>query len=354
MKVIILAGGAGTRLWPYSRERGPKQILPLLGKDTLLQQTYGRLLLGFNKEDILIVTGERWQRDILKQLPNFPRRNLLLEPARRDSAGAIGLALAYLSGRGHKDEVIISVHADHWLADGRAYAAALKKAAGLAAGAAATVVVGVKPTYPETGYGYIQVDKKVVQAVWRAKRFIEKPPLARARRFLAAGNYFWNVGWFAWRLSHLWDLYAEHLAANFSALKKISTAAPGNWQKVVRSEFPKLQSVSIDKGIAEKAKQMLLVSTDIAWSDIGHWRSVHEISTKDKQGNAVSGNSLLLDSHDNLFVAPAKKLIVALGASGMILVDTPDAILLADKNRAQDVKKIVEKLKNKKSLAKYL
>lgn len=354
MKIIILAGGTGTRLWPYSRERGPKQILPLLGKSSLLQQTYSRLLLGFSKEDILIVTGERWQGDILKQLPNWPRRNLLLEPARRDSGGAIGLALAYLSGRGAEDEVIISVHADHWLADGRAYVAALKKAARLAARADATVVVGVKPTYPETGYGYIRAEKKVAQGVWRAAKFIEKPPLAQARRLLAAGNYFWNVGWFAWRLSHLWNLYAEHLPANFSVLKKISAAAPGDWQKVVRSEFPKLQSVSIDIGLAEKTKQMLLLSTDISWSDIGHWRSVHEMSAKDKEGNTVSGTSLLLDSHDNLFVAPGKKLIAAFGVSGMILIDTPDAILVADKNRAQDIKKIVEQLKNKKSLNKYL
>lgn len=354
MKVIILAGGTGTRLWPYSRQNYPKQILPILGNETLLQQTYKRLCSGFHKEDILVVSGERWRKDIRRELPHMPRANLLLEPTRRDSAGAIGLAAAYLF-RKHKDDILISVHADHWIADNRAYIAVLKKAGQLAGQEREhTIVVGVKPTYPETGYGYIQASKKITQGVWRAQSFIEKPNLETARRFTKRGNYFWNVGWFAWRLAHLWNLYAEYLPANFSVLKRMSAAGPDNWQKSVQMEFPKLQPVSIDKGIAEKEKRMLLLSTTVGWADIGHWRSVHEMSDKDAQGNVVSGQSLLLDSRDNLFVAPQKKLIAALGVRDLLVVDTKDALLLVDRRRAQEVKKVVEQLKKKKSLNKFL
>lgn len=352
MKIIILAGGAGTRLWPYSREKSPKQILPILGRKTLLQQTYERLCLGFRKEDILVVSGERWRNSIRRELPGFPRANLLVEPMRRDSAGAIGLAAAYLSQK-HKDEVLLSVHADHWIADDRAYAAALKRAGHLAEREREhTIVVGVKPTYPETGYGYIQVSKKVAQDVWQAKKFIEKPNLAAASRFVKSENYFWNVGWFAWDLSHLWNLYKKHLPANFAVLERLSTAA--DWLRAVRTEFPKLRPISIDKGIAEKERKMLLLSTSVGWADIGHWRSVHEMSGKDKDGNAVSGQSLLLDSRDNLFVAPQKKLIAALGVRDLLAVDTKDALLLVDRRRAQEVKRVVEQLKKKKLLNKFL
>lgn len=352
MKIIILAGGTGTRLWPYSREKNPKQILPILGNETLLQQTYQRLCSGFRKEDILVVTGERWQKHIRRELPGLPRANLLSEPMRRDSGGAIGLAAAYLL-RKHKDEVLISVHADHWIADSRAYIAVLKRAGQLAEQEREhTIVVGVKPAYPEIGYGYIQVNKKIAQGVWRAERFIEKPALPAARRFLKSGNYFWNVGWFAWKLSHLWNLYKKHLPENFAVLERLSAAS--DWPGAVKVEFPKLRSISIDKGIAEKETRMLLLSTTVGWADIGHWRSVHEMSDKDAEGNVVSGQSLLLDSRDNLFVAPRKKLIAALGVRDLLVVDTKDALLLVDRRRAQDVKKLVEQLKEKSSWQKYL
>lgn len=352
MKIIILAGGTGTRLWPYSRQNYPKQILPILGNETLLQQTYQRLCLGFRKEDILVVTGERWQKHIRRELPGLPRANLLVEPVRRDSGGAIGLAAAYLL-RKHKDDILLSVHADHWIADNRAYITVLKRAGQLAQQERVhTVVVGVKPAYPETGYGYIRVSKKIAQGVWRAEKFIEKPALPVARRFVKSGNYFWNVGWFAWQLAHLWDLYKKHLPDNFAVLQRL--AATSDWPSAVKTEFSKLHSVSIDKGIAEKEKQMLLLSTSVGWADIGHWRSVHEMLDKDAEGNVVSGQSLLLDSRDNLFVAPRKKLIAALGVRDLLVVDTKDALLLVDRRRAQDVKRVVEQLKNKKSLNKFL
>lgn len=352
MKVVILAGGGGTRLWPISRQDKPKQILSLLGGETLLRQTYNRLRLGWRAADILVATGQQYASDIERQLPDLPRPNILLEPVRRDSAGAIGLAAACLYGR-HPKEILVSVHADHWVSDGRKYAATLKAAGRLvAAHSEFMVAVGVRPTYPETGLGYIALDKKVVRGARVAQRFVEKPNLARARNFVRSGRYLWNVGWFAWRVDHLWSLYKRHLPKNWAVLERI--AAARDFPRAVKREFAKLDAISIDYGIIEKTTNILALPSDIGWSDIGHWRSVQEMSAKDSDGNAVVGQSLLLDSRNNLFVPAAKKFVAAIGVSNLIFVETDDVILLAHKDRAQAVKQLVAELKKKKDLRKYL
>lgn len=352
MKVVILAGGTGTRLWPASRARRPKQILSILGKGTLLQQTYRRLLLGFPPVDILVVAGREYGREIKRQLPSLPDPNILLEGVRRDSAGAIGLAAAYCY-RANPKEILISVHADHWVSDDKKYVAALKAAGRLAEQHhESTVVVGVKPTYPETGLGYIQVDKKFVHGPAPAKKFIEKPPLARARQFIKSGGYLWNVGWFAWRVDHLWSLYKKFLPKNFIVLARI--AAARDFSAAVKREFAKLDSISIDYGIIEKTRNITALAATVGWSDIGHWRSVQEMSSQDSDGNAVAGESLLLDSRDNLFMAAKNKFVAAIGVSNLLFVETDDVVLLAHKDRAQDVKQLVAELKKKPSFSKYL
>lgn len=353
MKIVILAGGGGTRLWPLSREESPKQVLPILGKNTLLQQAYQRLRWVFSPGDILVVTGKKYQETIRKQLPSLPKVNLLLEPERRNSAGAIGLA-AYWLGRRNSKEVIVSIHSDHWVSDDKAFAQIIKKLGRLAAShPEETIIVGAKPTYPETGYGYIQVDKKIVQPA-RVKCFKEKPDLKTAQRFIASGNYLWNVGWFAWRVDHLIKLFEKHLPANAAVLSKISQAKLSRWQQVLDKEFPKLKAANIDNSIIEKTARRLVVPINIGWTDIGHWRSVYEMSSKDKNNNVVLGESLLLDSRDNLFWVGKKKAIASLGVNNLILIETPDMILVADKSQAQNVKQLVAELKNSRSLKKYL
>ncbi|MDP1709809.1 MAG: sugar phosphate nucleotidyltransferase [Candidatus Komeilibacteria bacterium] len=358
MKIVILAGGGGTRLWPWSREDEPKQILPILGKDTLLQQTYKRLRLGFSSQDILIVTSRDYKDNILKQLPQLARTNLLLEPVRRDSAGAIGLAAARLWNKS-PHEVLISVHADHYLSDAKEYVRTLKCAGRLAAQyPQQTILMGVKPAYPETGYGYIQVGTKFVQLnnrpVYRVRKFIEKPSVAHASRLIKNKNCFWNPGWFAWRVDHLRNLYKTYLPNNFLALEKISLASAKNLQATINREFIKLNPISIDYAILEKNKDMLVLPSTVGWADIGHWRSVQEMSVRDQSGNVVNQESLLVESSNNLILTKSRKFIAALGVKDLVFVETPDVILIADKNRAQDVKSIVAHLRTKKDWQRYL
>jgi len=357
MKIIILAGGGGTRLWPFSREHSPKQVLPMLGRATLLQQTYKRLRLAFPARDILVVTGKKYGSEIRKQLPSLPAHNLLLEPTRRESAGAIGLAAA-LIGAVDEKEIIISVHSDHWVSNPQAYVKTLQSAAQAARRhPEQTVIVGVKPAYPETGYGYIQVDKKVVQglsAAYRVKSFKEKPSLPAAKKFLRDSGYLWNVGWFAWRVDHLLALYKKYLPEDFKVLRRIAQAPKKELQSVIDKEFPKLQSSSIDKSIIEKTRQRLVLKIDMPWADIGHWRSVYEISAKDKNDNVVFGASLLMDSHRNLFWTEKNKAVASLGVNNLILIDTPDIIFVADKSEAQNVKGLVAELKRGRGFKKYL
>lgn len=357
MKIIILAGGGGTRLWPWSRENEPKQILPILGRDTLLQQTYKRLRLVFLAGDILVVTAKSYAASVTKQLPELPKNNLLLEPVKRDSAGAIGLAAARFITRSPR-EVIITVHSDHYVSDAKKYARLLKRAGQLAKkNPEQTILMGIKPSYPETGYGYIQLDKKFVQqpsAVYRVKRFIEKPSVVRAQKLIAQGNCFWNPGLFAWRVDYLWSLYKTYLPNNFLVLEKISQARPANLQAVIDRQFVKLNPISIDYAILEKTKKMLVLPTDLGWADVGHWRSVQEMSARDKNGNVVNSESLLIESENNLMLSKNKKFVAALGVKDLVVVETNDAILIINKNRTQDVKKIVAHLRSKKDWKKYL
>lgn len=360
MKIVILAGGSGTRLWPWSRESKPKQTLYLfgLGDKTLLQETYSRLRKHFPARDIYVSTHRKYARLLKAQLPGLSKRNLLLESEKKGSAGAIGLAAAGFYARNPK-EIMITVHSDHWLEDGRKLARVLATAEKfLRRYPQKTFLAGLKPQYAETGYGYIKAGKKFVQiggaALYEAEKFLEKPSLAKAKRFARQKNYFWNPGWFGWRVDHLLELFARHSPENYKILQKLSRLPASVGPKRRDIIFSQFKEGAIEKMILERDRQQAVLPAQMSWTDIGHWRSVAEMAPKDQDGNAANSDCLLLDSRRNLLLSESGKLIAAVGIEDFGMIETKDVILLIKLGSAQRVRELIKLAKTKKSYGKYL
>ena len=360
MKIVILAGGSGTRLWPWSRENKPKQILSLfgLGGKSLLQDTYNRLRNYFPGRDIYVSTHQKYSALVKSQLSNLRPENMLLESDKKGSAGAIGLAAAYFYSR-DKEEIMVTVHSDHWLEDDKKFASVIKTAEKfLKKFPEKTFLAGLKPRYAETGYGYIKARKKFVQLgnsiLFEVEKFLEKPNLAKARQFIKAGNYFWNPGWFGWRVDHLLNLFAKHSPENYQVLAKLTEASV--WQSPTKraAVFSKFKEGAIEKVILERDRQQAVLPVRIDWADIGHWRSVKEMAPKDQDGNVVNSNSLLIASRNNIFLSEQGKLIASVGIDNLAMIETKDIIMLVKLSDAQRVKELIKLAKTKKSYAKYL
>ncbi len=278
MHVLILAGGGGTRLWPVSRERRPKQFQKILGNETLLAMTYARLRRKFAVRDMFVATSKEHARAVYKELPDIPRSHYFIEPVRRETGPAIGLAAAFFA-RKDPDAIFTTANADHLIRDEAAYFSALTVAEKTArANPDHLVMLGVTPTYPETGYGYIKVESrksiksKVNERIVSVERFVEKPDAIRAKQFLASGTHLWNPGLFVFRAATLLDRFAEHQPTTHRLLEQIA-ARPSR----LASLFRRIESISIDYGILEKTKKILVVPTDCGWADIGHWRTVYDV-----------------------------------------------------------------------------
>ncbi len=339
---IVMAGGSGTRFWPLSRADRPKQLLPLAGGDEpLLAATVRRAMRVCAPEDVLVVTSERLAAATRAALPMLPAENVLAEPVGRNTAPCIAWASARIA-RTAPDAICAVLPADHAIADEAAYEAALRRA--LAAAVEDPIVtVGIRPSRPETGYGYIEMGEPIAEGVHRARRFVEKPNRQRAEQFLAAGSFLWNSGMFFFRARAMLDAIRAHLPGLGAAVDRLLEA--DDEAAVVRDIYPTLPDVSIDHGVMEKVKDVAVVPAEFGWSDLGSFATAWELAEKDEQGDSAPAGAVLLEASGCFVRAPAGKIVALVGVSDLVVVDTEDALLVVPRERAQEVKNVVAALK---------
>ncbi|MGA7292957.1 MAG: mannose-1-phosphate guanylyltransferase [Terriglobales bacterium] len=360
---VILAGGRGTRFWPLSRKRRAKQLLALDGKRTMIQQTVTRLAPMAAPSRFWIITNDDLRSAILRQLPKLASKQIVAEPAGRNTAPAIGLA-AFLLLRHDPDAVLGLFPSDHVIADPARYRATLHRGIEIAAAGENIVVLGIRPTRPETGYGYIEVDSSNAGASdhvasLRVRRFTEKPDLARAKQFLEAGNYFWNSGMFLWRADTLANALREHLPNTAPLLEKIAAAyGTRKFAATFRKLYPKCENISIDYAVleprsakGEAQSHIFCLPSDFGWNDLGSWTALHEhrvaqVKSSDEHPVSASG-SFALNAKNNYVHAPGK-FVALIGVSNLVIVETDDALLVTTLDQSQDVGKVVKHLDEKK------
>ena len=355
MYAVIMAGGSGTRFWPLSREKMPKQLLKIGSDDTMIQLTVDRVLPLIKRENIFIVTHQGIAVDIETQLnQRFGSpwdRNLILEPEARNTAPALGLSAIHLN-RIDPEGTMVVLSADHAIRNIQAFLACIRIAE-QAARQDYLVTLGIKPNRPETGYGYIKAGEPCSEdgliGVSRVERFVEKPDLKTAQGYIKSGQYYWNSGMFVWKVRTFLQEIERHLPSLHQGLMDIQKCIGTSTETdTVRSVFKGLDPVSIDYGIMEKTDRAAIVPADIGWSDVGSWTALEEVTDKDASGNIISGNVVDIDSTDSVIYAE-KRLVATIGLNNIIVVDTPDATLVCSRDRAQDVKKIVDELKKRRS-----
>lgn len=344
--VVILAGGSGTRLWPRSRERLPKHLLTLHGSQSLLQATFERVKRL--TPNVYVVTEKSQVESIRAQLPGLAPDQYIVEPARRGTASALGLAALVIQER-DPEATMLSVHADHYLGDDEdAYLKTLEVEADCAEKQRSLVTVGLKPPYASTAFGYIQIGDRIAgddkTPVFRVKRFVEKPDLQTAEGYLATGAYLWNLGLFGWPIDVLFSEVAAHAPALSEGLHKLRELRAAGQTVEADRAYRALPTEAIDYAVMERTQHLLVVCAAFEWHDIGSWADLHDILEQDSAGNFVDGESVLIDSRNCMIHSPGK-LVAAVGLTDMVVIETEDAILICPKARSQDVKLIVERLK---------
>jgi mannose-1-phosphate guanylyltransferase len=335
---VIMAGGAGTRFWPASRALRPKQLLPLSGGAPLLAETVRRLAPLVTEDRVIVVTGEHLADGTAKAVPGVPKQQILKEPAPRNTAPCIAWANAVVN-RLDPEAVVAVLPSDHFIGDEPAFRKVLEQAIESARGGRVTTI-GIVPTRPETGYGYIELGDELGNGVKKVARFVEKPNRETAEKFLAGKRHLWNAGMFFFRVKDMTSLVEKHLPELAAGVAKIDADAGS-----LASVFPTLPSVSIDVGVMEKADGLAVVPGDFGWNDIGSWESAWELGAKDANGNAVEASTVVVDAKNNL--VRSKKLVALVGVDDLVVVDTDDALLVMPRERAQDVRLVIEELKKR-------
>lgn len=339
---LIMAGGRGERFWPKSRKDLPKQFLSLTddGK-TMIQLTVERILPLVALEDIYIATNKNYKSLVLAQLPGIPEENILCEPVGRNTAPCIGLGAVHIAKK-YDDAIMMVLPSDHLIKCNDIFVDTLREASSLAMTDSNLVTLGITPAYPETGYGYIKFHGNQVE------RFVEKPNLELAKEYLVSGSYLWNSGMFIWKVSSILANIKTFMPDSYERLLHIQAAvATPEENEVLENEFPLLEATSIDYGIMEKASDIYVLPGNFGWDDVGSWLAVGRIREQDECGNTVQGNVITVNTNRCVLEA-SDKLLAVVGLKDIIIVDTPDATLVCDKEHAGEIKQVLEQLKQNK------
>lgn len=351
MYAVIMAGGRGSRFWPRSRKKTSKQVLNIIGRHTMLQDTCARIQAIIPPERTLVITNKLLEHEIRRQLPQLPPDNVIAEPANRSTAACIGLAAVYL--RRHDPDGMMAVFAaDHLIKDVETFQADLLFARTVAEEQDALVAFGIPPARPETGFGYIKSGELLMEKnglrAFKIDSFVEKPDLETAEAFFKDPAYLVNSGMFVWKISKIIEEIEEHLPQMKEGLERIADAIDTPLElKALGEEFPKFPNISIDKAVMEKTARATVVPARFDWNDLGSWSSLHDVWPKDENNNACIGRKLMLDTTNTLIYSP-DKLVVAVGVDDLIIVETDDALLVCRRDKAQDVSKIVDILRKEK------
>ena len=345
--LFIMAGGSGERFWPLSRKAKPKHLLKLVSSKTLLEETVLRLKpLARKPAHLLILTNHEQIPGIRQALPRFPKSSLIPEPAKRDTAPAAALATAFAL-RHDPNAVLALLPADAVIGKAPIFRAQLAAAARAAHSSPSFVALGIKPSYPATGFGYLQLGRKTLRSLrggpfLRVRRFVEKPSLAKAKAYLRSGQYAWNAGIFVWKAS----TFLAEARRQQPALARFIERFPkrGSYSSYLKREFPKLPKISIDYALMEGAQSVLALKASFPWDDVGSWSALPSHLSTDKKGNTFRGQVLSLACQNTLALAHGGRPIALLGTENLVVVDTPDALLVCPKDRVQEVKKLMELL----------
>ncbi len=357
---VIMAGGSGTRFWPKSTKALPKQFLQLFGDGTMIQNTARRIEQLIPQERVLVVTNDDYTEIVKEQLPKVPEENIVGEPLAKNTAPCVAIA-AELLYKKDPEAVMVVLPADHHITDPDEFNEILKAAIEKAEQGEQLVTIGIQPSRPETGFGYIHAEARQSESlnarpVHKVKAFKEKPDLATAKQFVESGDYYWNSGMFIWRADSVLKEFGRQLPEMYASVKQASDELYTELHSAAINEFyHACESVSIDYGVMEGAQEVFVVPGDFGWNDVGSWTAVHELEEKDRNGNALNAIHVTTSgATNNLVFSNSEKMIALVGVDGLAVVETEDAILVCDLKSAQGVKEIVEQLKGGDDLKKFL